>query len=70
MDISIIDFFSNLDFDNMKYFYHITEQGSGDKIFEEGLLMADKHLWSTTIEITPERLKTLITLLKKKEEII
>ena len=64
MDISIIDFFSNLDFDNMKYFYHITEQGSGDKILEEGLLMADKHLWSTTIEITPEMIKDPYNFIK------
>ena len=66
MDISIIDFFSNLDFDNMKYFYHITEQGSGDKILEEGLLMADKHLWSTTIEITPEMIKDPYNFIKEE----
>lgn len=54
----------------MKYFYHITEQGSGDKILEEGLLMADKHLWSTTIEITPEMIKDPYNFIKGEREII
>lgn len=54
LEESIKDFFENLDFAEMSYFYHITGAGNGEKINEEGLLMADPHLWSTTIEITPE----------------
>ena len=56
MEVRALDYLKELDFDNMKYYYHITAAGIGEKICSEGLLMADRHLWSTTIEITKDML--------------
>ena len=56
VEVSALDNLKGLDFDNMKYYYHITASGIGEKICSEGLLMADSHLWSTTIEITRDML--------------
>lgn len=42
------------DFDSNRYFYHITQKGNGRKISEEGLLLEEPRLKSTTIEITPD----------------
>lgn len=51
---------SYFDFDNNDYFYHITGDGNGKKICEDGLLVdgsdttnGDNMLYSTTIPITP-----------------
>ena len=56
VEVRALDYLKELDFDNMKYYYHITAVGIGEKICSEGLLMADRHLWSTTIEITKDML--------------
>ncbi len=56
VEVRALDYLKELDFDNMKYYYHITAAGIGEKICSEGLLMADRHLWSTTIEITKDML--------------
>lgn len=48
---------SNLDFENNKYFYHITSRGFGDEIIEEGLYLEDGNLNSTTIEIPKEMIE-------------
>lgn len=46
------DFFDdNFDFDNYTYFYHMTRKGDGEKICDDGLLMADRSIYSTAIEI-------------------
>lgn len=54
LETSAIDFLQDLDFNDNVYFYHVTEKGIGEKILENGLLMADSHYWSTIIELTPE----------------
>lgn len=51
------DLFQYFDFKHRRYFYHITENGVGEIMCEEGLLMADSHIYSTMIEITPSLLK-------------
>ena len=59
VEVRALDYLKELDFDNMKYYYHITAAGIGEKICSEGLLMADRHLWSTTIEITKDMLEDI-----------
>lgn len=70
---------SNLDFENNKYFYHITGRGFADEIIEEGLYLEDSNLNSTTIEIPKEMIDDPInyceseytsTLVKRQEMII
>ena len=45
MDVQ--DFFENLDFEDMVYFYHITGKGNENNIMENGLFMEDSKLSST-----------------------
>lgn len=47
MEIDVQDFFENLDFEDMVYFYHITGKGNGNNIMENGLFMEDSKLSST-----------------------
>ena len=70
---------NSLDFDNNRYFYHITGQGFGDEIIEEGLALEDRDLRSTTIEIPIEMIDDPIgyceseysdTLVKRQEMVI
>lgn len=42
----------SLDFDNNRYFYHITSKGIGSEIIDKGLLLEEPALNTTTIEIT------------------
>ena len=56
MEESVIEFFNDFDFDNMAYFYHITGSGIGEEICENGLLMENKDLISTTIRIKKDML--------------
>ena len=51
MEMEAQDFFSNLDFDEMIYFYHITGKGNGKRIIENGLFMVDSKLSSTLNEL-------------------
>ena len=53
------DLFSCFDFENRTYYYHITAKEAGDLINEEGLAMADSHIWSTMIEIKPELIEDI-----------
>lgn len=49
------DLFNKLfDFNDYKYFYHITGHGVGESIIENGLLMAEKEYYTTMVEITPD----------------
>ena len=43
----------SLDFENNRYFYHITSKGVGSEIVDRGLFLEEPSLNSTTIEITP-----------------
>lgn len=43
-----------INFNDYRYFYHITGHGIGQKIIENGLLMAEKEYYTTMIEITPD----------------
>ena len=45
---------NSLDFENNRYFYHITGSGFGDEIIEEGLSLEDGDLRTTTIELPQE----------------
>lgn len=69
----------NLDFENNRYFYHITGKGFGDEIIEEGLFLEDRDLKSTTIELPKEMINDPISyceseyadsLVKRQEMII
>ena len=51
----------NLDFQNNRYFYHITGKGFGDEIIEEGLFLENEDLRSTTIELPEEMINDPIT---------
>ncbi|MGM9878460.1 MAG: hypothetical protein ACI31R_00290 [Bacilli bacterium] len=47
--------FSNFfDFEDFDYFYHMTENGNGEVICENGLMMVDKDIYKTLIKIEPE----------------
>lgn len=47
--------FSNLfDFEEFDYFYHMTENGVGEIICENGLMMVDKDIYKTLIKVEPE----------------
>ena len=49
------DLFNELfDFNDYRYFYHITGHGVGESIIENGLLMAEKEYYTTMVEITPD----------------
>ena len=48
------DFIKNLDYENYRYYYHITEKGLGQQALEKGLFMKEKELYTTTIEIPKE----------------
>ena len=70
---------NNLDFENNRYFYHITSQGYGDEIIEEGLFLEDRNLNSTTIEIPEEMIEDPVSyceseyvdgLIKRQEMVI
>lgn len=69
----------NLDFQNNRYFYHITGKGFGDEIIEEGLFLENEDLRSTTIELPEEMINDPITyceseyidaLVKRQEMVI
>ena len=57
------EFFRCLDFEERTYYYHITGAGVGEIICDEGLAMADSHVWSTMIEITPDLIEDLDSFL-------
>lgn len=70
---------NSLDFQNNRYFYHITGQGFGDEIIEEGLALEESDLRTTTIEIPKEMIDNPIeycqseysnTLVKRQEMVI
>ena len=70
---------NSLDFENNRYFYHVTGKGFADEILEEGLYIEDKRLDSTTIEIPKEMIEDPIKycqdeytdgLVKRQEMII
>lgn len=52
MELEAQNFFENLDFDEMNYYYHITGQGNGKKIMENGLYLEVDKLSSTLNELT------------------
>lgn len=68
MEIDAREFFENLDFDNMDYFYHITAAGNGRRIIEDGLYMEDFKLSSTTNMLTKELIEEIDEFLEKKGE--
>lgn len=62
--MKIEDMISFFDFENYDYFYHMTGEGIGDIICEEGLLVDGTNLLdatnlkdTTTFEITPDMVK-------------
>lgn len=50
----LVELIQNLNFEDNRYFYHITSRGRGKETFESGLFMEDKNLCSTTIEVPEE----------------
>jgi len=52
---------NSLDFENNRYFYHITGRGFGNQIIEEGLSLEERDLRTTTIEIPIEMINDPIT---------
>lgn len=54
-------------FDEYRYFYHVTGHGVSDKVMEEGLLMAEKEYYTTMIEITPDMIGDPETFLKDEK---
>lgn len=54
-------------FDEYRYFYHVTGHGVSDKVMEEGLLMAEKEYYTTMIEITPDMINDPETFLKDEK---
>lgn len=44
----------SFDFDNNRYFYHITSKGVGNEIVDKGLFLEEPVLNTTTIEITQD----------------
>ena len=54
MELDAQDFFDNLDFNEMVYYYHITGNGNGKKIMENGLYMEVGKLSSTLNELNNE----------------
>lgn len=55
---------NEFDFDSNRYFYHITSKGTGKLILEEGLLLEEPKLISTTIEITPNMMAGIGSYIK------
>lgn len=46
------DLFNKLfDFNDYKYFYHITGHGVGESIIENGLLMAEKEYYTKWLKL-------------------
>ena len=61
------DLFNELfDFNDDRYFYHITGHGVGESIIENGLLMAEKEYYTTMVEITPD----MITDMERDEMVL
>lgn len=61
------DLFNELfDFNDYRYFYHITGHGVGESIIENGLLMAEKEYYTTMVEITPD----MITDMERDEMVL
>ena len=63
------DLFDCFDFENRTYYYHITAKEAGDLINDEGLAMADNHIWSTMIEIKPEMLNDIHSFFENEHDI-
>lgn len=59
MELDAQVFFDNLDFEEMNYYFHITGQGQGKKIVENGLFMAESKLSSTLNELQPSELNNV-----------
>lgn len=58
---------SILDFsDDMAYFYHITGHGIGNIILEEGLMLSENRLTSTTVRITPDMIEDPIEFVESE----
>lgn len=54
------DFFAdNFDFENYTYFYHMTNNGVGEQICTEGLLMVERSIYSTAIKIEKEDIEDI-----------
>lgn len=74
----LTELFENLDLENMSYFYHITGKGNGNKIIDEGLLLKEQNLLSTSIRISDFMIQNPIeyckgeyqTLISKREEMV
>lgn len=66
MDIDVENFFENLDFENMAYFFHITGAGNGSGIIKDGLYLADNKIWSTANELTPDLLTNINLFIKNR----
>ena len=61
------DLFNELfDFNDYRYFYHITGHGVGESIIENGLLMTEKEYYTTMVEITPD----MITDMERDEMVL
>lgn len=57
---------NELDFDSNRYFYHITSKGYGTTILENGLLLEEPDLKSTTIEITSDMMPQIGEYIEKE----
>lgn len=53
-------------FEEYRYFYHITGKGVGIEIMEFGLGMSDPNYYSTMIEITEDDLKDPVSFLTRE----
>lgn len=58
---------NKLSADGMRYFYHITDIKNCDSILENGLLMAEKRLSSTTIPIDEEFINNPIKYINEEK---
>lgn len=54
-------------FNDYRYFYHITGHGVGETIMENGLLMAEKEYYTTMVEITPDMINNPEKFLKDEK---
>ena len=50
-------FNEKFDFEDNRYFYHITSSGTGEILMETGLGLCNHDMFSTMIEITPDMIK-------------
>ena len=60
-------FCDHFNFDDYSYYYHITTKDAADEIIDEGLEMADKYLYSTTIPLTEDMISEPSSFLKNEK---